>query len=256
VHVELGIQATLTQLGKRNLTESGEPGADVLAPMWRDLASASALYLDQLTFSDASLPAGAPLTVSLSYYLSSGKCAGGGVCALQPPAIFNPNAAPFARPLAVVQVASSVTLPSGVDQMTSLRTDAFAGINVGVVQLGLGGNNLTHTFTVANGATHDYALSLIGSVVYDGLSYLAPDGRASVGGVQSYFDLDYLDTLHIGAIEATDALGQARPGFGITNGFGWTLATTPPVPEPGSMLLLALGLGALGRHASRRRSAQ
>jgi hypothetical protein len=169
---------------------------------------------------------------------------------LQPPPTFDSNAAPFARPLAVVQVASSVTLPSGVDQMTSQRTDSFSGINAGVVQLGLGGNNLTHTFTVANGATHDYALSLIGSVVYDGLSYLAPDGRASVGGVQSYFDLDYLDTLHIGAIEATDVQGRALPGFGVTNSLGWTLATTPPVPEPATWLLALMGtlaLTAVGR---------
>ena len=256
VHVELGIQATLTQLGKRSLTQSGEPGFDVLAPMWRDIASASALYRDQLTFSDASLPAGAPLSVSLNYYLSSDKCRGAGACALQPPAIYDPNAAPFARPLAVVEVASSVELPAGTDRMSSVRTDSFAGINVGVVQLGLGGNSLTHTFTVANGATHDYALSLIGSVVYDGLSYLAPGGGANVGGVQSWFDLDYLDTLHIGAIEATDALGNTLPGLAVTNSFGWTIATTPPVPEPGSLLLLALGLGVLGLRASHRRGAR
>ena len=247
VHVELGIQATLTQLGKRSLTQSGEPGFDVLAPMWRDIASASALYRDQLTFNDASLPAGAPLTVSLSYYLSSDKCGGVPVaCLVQPPPTFDPNAAPFASALAVVEVASSVTLPSGIDRMSSLRTDSFAGINVGVVQIGLGGNALTHSFTVANGATHDYALSLIGSVVYDGLAYLAPGQEAMVGGVQTYFDLDYFDTLHIGAIEASDALGQALPGFGITNSFGWTLATTPPVPEPTTWGLMLMGLGMLG----------
>lgn len=257
VHVELGIQATLTQLGKRSLTQSGEPGFDVLAPMWRDIASASALYRDQLTFNDASLPAGAPLTLSLSYYLSSDKCGGVPVaCLVQPPPTFDPNAAPFASALAVVEVASSVTLPSGIDRMSSLRTDSSPGIGVGMVPLGLGGNALTHTFTVANGATHDYALSLIGSVVYDGLAYLAPGQEAMVGGVQSYFDLDYFDTLHIGAIQASDALGQALPGFGITNSFGWTIATTPPVPAPGSMLLLALGLGVLGLHASRRRGAR
>jgi hypothetical protein len=249
VHVELGIQATLSQLGKRNLTQSGNPGFDVLAPMWRDIASASALYRDQLTFSDASLPAGAPLSVSLSFYLSSDKCGGVPVaCLLQLPPSYDPNAAPFASALAVVGVTSSVALPSGTDRMTSLRTDSFAGINVGVAQFGLGGNALTHTFTVANGATHDYELSLVGSVVFDGLAYLDPGQRAMVGGVQTYFDLDYLDTLHMGTIAATDTLGQALPGFGITNSFGWTLATTPmvPVPEPGSMLLLALGLGALG----------
>ena len=254
VLVELGIQATLTQLGKRNLTESGEPGADVLAPMWRDIASASALYRDQLTFSDASLPAGAPLTVSLSYYLSTNKCDGGpGDCVLLPPPSFNANAATFAYSLAVVEVASSVTLPSGVDRKASVRTDSYAGLGGGLEQIGLRGNTLTHTFTVANGATHDYALSLIGSVVYDGLSYLAPDGRASVGGVQSYFDLDYLDTLHIGAIEATDSQGRALPGFGITNSLGWTLATTPPVPEPATWGLMLMGLGTLGWVLRRRR---
>jgi hypothetical protein len=254
VDIELGIQATLTQLGKRNLTTSGEPGFDVLAPMWRDIASASAQYRDQLTFSDASLPPGAPLTVSLSYYLSSGKCRGAGACALQPPAVFHPNAAPFASPLAVVEVASSVTLPTGIDRQASQRTDSFAGINGGVLQLGLGGNSLTHSFTVANGATHDYALSLIGSVVYDGLSYIGPTGAASVGGVQSWFDLDYFDTLHFGAIAATDAQGQALPGFGIRNSFGWTIATTPPVPEPATWLLWLLGtlaLAVLGRRRSR-----
>lgn len=252
VHVELGVQATLTQLGKRSLTDSGEPGTDVLAPMWRDFASASALYRDQLTFSDASLPAGAPLTVSLSYYLSSDKCGGGpGACALLPPPGFDPRAAPFAQTEAVVQVASSVTLPTGIDSLSVVRTDSHAGIGVGIVP-GLGGHSLTHTFTVANGATHDYALSLVGSVVYDGLSYLGPDGSAFVGGVQTYFDLDYLDTLHIGAIGATDALGQPLPGFAITNSLAWTVATTPPVPEPATWGLMLLGLFA-GCWSVRRR---
>lgn len=253
VLIELGVQATLTQLGKRNLTVSGEPGTDVLAPMWRDIASASALYRDQLTFSDASLPAGAPLTVSLSYYLSSDRCGGGPAsCALVPPPTYDVNAAPLAHPLAVVELASSITLPSGVNRMSSVRTDSYAGLNVGVVP-GLGGNTLTHSFTVANGATHDYALSLVGSVVYDGLDALLPGRVASVGGVQSWFDLDYLDTLHIGAIEATDALGQALPGFGITNSLGWTLATTPPVPEPATWGLMLMGMGTLAWTLRRRR---
>jgi hypothetical protein len=250
VLVELGIQATLVQ--GHPLTLSGEPGFDVITPMWRDLASASALYRDQLTFSDASLPPGAPLTVSLSYYLSSDKCRGAGACVLQPPTGFDPKLAPFGQARAVVEVASSVTLPTGVDRQASVRIDSSPGLAGGIVP-GLGGNALTHSFTVANGATHDYALSLVGTVVFDGLDYLAPNGVASVGRVQTYFDLDYLDTLHIGAIEATDALGQALPNFAISNSLGWTIATTPPVPEPATGGLMLLGLAALGWALRRRR---
>jgi hypothetical protein len=258
--VELGVSATLTQLGKRNLTRSGEPGADLLAPMWRDSASASALYRDQLTFGDPTLPAGAPVTVSLSYYLSSDLCGGGGgavppphvtVCAMQPPDLFDPDAAAFAHPRAVVEIASSVTLPGGVDRWSSTRNASVPGVGGGVVPIALTGNTLTHTFMVANGATHDYALSLTGVVVYDGLDYVDPGGRALAGGVQTWFDLDYFDTLHLGAVEATDALGNALPGFAITNSFGWTLDTTPPVPEPATSGAMLIGLGALLRSLRR-----
>lgn len=249
VLVELGIQATLVQ--GHPLTVSGNPGFDLLAPMWRDIASASALYRDQITFSDASLPPGAPLTVSLSYYLSSDKCRGAGACALQPPPGFDPKLAPFGRSRAVVEVASSVSLPTGVDRQASVRTDSSPGLGGGIVP-GLGGNTLTHTFTVANGATHDFGLSLIGTVVFDGLDYVDANGFASVGNVQTYFDLDYFGTLHIGAIEATDAQGQALPGFAITNSLGWTMATTPPVPEPATSGLMLIGLTALGWTLRRR----
>jgi len=242
VLVELGIQATLVQ--GHPLTVSGNPSMDLLTPMWRDLASASALYRVQITFSDASLPPGAPLTVSLSYYLSSDKCRGAGSCQLLPPTSFDPLLAPFGHARAVVAMSSSVTLPGGVDQQSRVRVDSSPGLAVGIVP-GLGGSALTRTFTVANGATHDFGLSLTGTVAFDGLDYVDANGLASAGNVQTYFDLDYFDTLHIGAIEALDALGQALPGFAITNSFGWTMATTPPVPEPATMLLWLLGAAML-----------
>lgn len=259
VSLELGAQVRM-QLGGP-LTTTGLPGDPALQPMWRHSVAASATYQDQMTFIDASQPLGAPINVHLAFYLSSDLC-GSGVavgspgtlaCSPQPPANFAAVQAAWVHPYALTQLASTVQLPGGADTAVRLKEQPRGGVVPGPAALA--GNTLDHQFVVANGATLDWTLRLDALIVLDGRDWLDPGNpdRTLYGTVKAWENLDYLNTLHLGGLQGTDALGNALPGFEMRTSFGWALAPQPaaPVPEPGSAALLAAGLWALLRRRAR-----
>lgn len=262
--LELGVYASVAS--GFQLTVSGLPGLDINNPLFRVVASAQATYSDHITFSDASLPLGAPIQVSLSYYLtnscgssgggSGGGGGGGGVggpsCTTQDrPEFFVGVADAVASPYSATVLTSRIGLPGGVDEARSENIETQAGIGGASAGPGYIGNLLTHNFTVANGDALDYSVSALATLTFDGQDLLSPSGGESQGKVIGWRKLDYENTMHVGAITGMDALGNALPGLQLQNGLGWTLAAVAlPVPEPTSALMLALGLGVLLlRHA-------
>lgn len=230
------------------LTEYGIAGGIRVLPTPYYDSEASATFRDDITFVDVSQPLGAPITVTLGYYLHSDVCGGsGGPCELLPPPGLGNANDPRALPSSSTIITSRVDLPGGTDDVHSLRVETTAsswaggGTSYGVNQTI--GNTLSHSFTVANGSTVPYTLGVAASVSFYGTDY--DDLAEAYGYFTGWRRLDYADTLKIGEISAVDAQGQPLTGVQMINSYGWAMLAEPllAVPEPGQGALLALGIG-------------
>lgn len=256
--LEMGVYAS-RGLQHIFLTLDGKPGPPRDPALATYGASASATFSDTLTFLDAGQPLGAPMTVTLGYYLSTKVCGAGAPpgssCVLLPPPGFNDGDDPHAQAYSATELRSSVELPGGTDTVNNVHVESIAsayppGAVPGPGNYSTVGNSLSHTFTVANGASVPFQLSALATVSFPADYYGSL--AASHGYYTGWRRLDYLNTLRIGEISGIDAAGSALTGLQMINGYGWTMLAEPlPVPEPSTALLWAAALGLL---ALRRRS--
>jgi hypothetical protein len=271
--VQLGVAATLLQYA--TLTADGLPGAP-LAPQLIASHSArgSASYLDQISFLDAALPALAPITVSLTWALTTSFCFGAiSDCRSPTPdtAELIAGAVP-ALSFAYTALQSRIQLPGGANVADDQRlfseppSDRPVPPDVTPLIRGLA-NQLTHTFGLLNGQSYEYSVSAAAEIRFDGAALL-PVGSGNVADPLrvSYLQLPYLGSAHLVALAGVDAQGQPLEGLQMRNSLGWSLLPEPlaAVPEPGAAWLFAAGALLLGvlrlprrerRHAAAPRAA-